>query len=451
MAPKKSKVAKKAKNNTPNPASGKNAKRVTAEQGTLILGGGVSGLVNAYAGTKRGEPTTLIDTKDKLGGMIHTIQTPYGLVEKAANGLLNSYAVEQLIHELGLKATYHTKAAKRRFFYVGGNWKRLPLPIPSLVRTAYRAFTKNAQPLNPENMLQWASRVLGEDTAKFLIEPALGGIYASPLELMDPRMVFSMIDFSRPGSLVSRARASRKKKPKPTVRGLISFAGGMQELVDGLVDAVGSKIDLRLGAKPFRLSEFRKDNSWSEVKICLPIQSVYKLLQEDSFTKPFLETFSLAEPKLYSVATLTRFSKDPLFPKPAFGGLFPRGEGVRANGVLSNDSIFPGRTIEPGLFSETWIYSGDFLKTTSESQLREILEEDRAVATGRRTDPVAKDAVFSTIWLDAFPIYGQELWDFNLCLDAIEQESAKQGKPIRFYGNYRRGIGLRSLIEAGLE
>lgn len=414
-----------------------------------IIGGGVSGLVTAYSALKKGLTVNIVDSKDRLGGMIHTKKTKYGLVETAANGMLNSYTVEKLTEELRLSITHHQKASKRRYFYIDGKWKRIPISFISLLQSAFGVFFKDATPIEDETFQDWAYRILGKKTTDNLVEPALGGIYASPLSIMDTRMVFSKMKFGSKRSLFKAAR-SHDKKLKPKVRGLISFAGGMQEFIDALINQVSSQASIQLNSKNIQLSDYLGEANTSEIRICLPLGAVYKLCLEDEFCKPYLVKYNIKKPELYSVATITRFSEDPLFPKPGFGVLFPRGQGVQANGVLSNDSIFPGRTIQDGLHSETWIYSGDSVLDSSEENLLEQVEVDRRKCTGRDRSPYNKDSVYCTIWKEAFPIYNKELRVWNQCLDEIESASLKSSTRIKFLGNYRRGIGLRSLIESAM-
>lgn len=416
-----------------------------------ILGGGVSGLVSAYASLLRGQNVILQEEKDRLGGMIQTIETKYGLVETAANGLLNSHKVEQLIQELDLKVTHHNKASKRRFFWVDGNLRRIPVSFFSLVRGGLGFFFKNAKPFDSETMESWAIRIFGEKFAQRIIEPALGGIYATPLSLMDPRMVFSKFSWKEGDSLFRNFK-SGKKNPKPITKGLISFEKGMQELTSALQNRMldHPNMEVNLNTKSMSLSEFRRNRKLDELKVCMPLSSVYDYLLSDPTSKIFLDQFKISKPKYYSIATITRFSVESIFTKPGFGVLFPRSENVVANGVLSNDSIFPNRIMKQGIHSETWIYSGDWVEGITEEELKARMEEDRTKLLGHKENTPALDT-FSKIWKESFPIYNEELYRFNLCLDEIENFHAREEKPVRFLGNYRRGIGLRSLIESAME
>lgn len=419
----------------------------------LVIGGGISGLVSAYHELKKGNQVTLREEKERLGGMIQTLTTPFGLVETAANGLLNSYLVENLIQDLKLNITHHKSASKRRYFFIHNQPKRIPVSFRSGIKGLAGFLFKNATPLDEETMEEWSNRIFGEEITYNLIEPALGGIYATPLSKMSPLMVFSRFDLQSNKSFF-RSLLGKKKNPKPKARGLISFQSGMQELVDGLVTYLeqNKNCTIELNSNSTKLAKIRSDKTFNRVKFCLPIQATYKLCLSDTASKVFLEKHGSREPDYHSIATLTRFSSHPLFAKPAFGMLFPKGSPIQANGVLSNDSIFPGRTLKQGVHSETWIYSGDWLKSTGEPTLKSILEKDRLQVL-ENSAHINKEnvnhplAVYTKIWKDSFPVYNSNLLRFNECLDDIEAFHESQGTSIQFLGNFRRGIGLRSLIE----
>ena len=55
-----------------------------------VVGAGFSGLTTAYFLTKCGFKVRVFEKTDRAGGLIRTIRSAHGLVETAANGLLNS-------------------------------------------------------------------------------------------------------------------------------------------------------------------------------------------------------------------------------------------------------------------------------------------------------------------------------------------------------------------------
>lgn len=416
----------------------------------LILGGGVTGLISAHTCITKQLCPILVETSSQMGGMISTLETEWGLVERAANGILNSPEVEALLEDLDVNVIPHQPASRRRYLW-NGKVTRLPVSLFSLIQGVIGFFTIPAQPLENESLFSWCERIFGKQIASMIIEPAIGGIYGTPLDVMDPRMIFSSLDWEPNQSLFSLVKKAKKKNPskkqKPKRKGLISFKGGMGELVRGLEKKIAphsemyfNQTNYQQASLPFLLREFPV----KQVRICLPASKVWELLKRDPQTSAVLDSYCTTELPHLSIFTVTRFSREDIFQKPGFGILFPKHHGFHANGILSNSSIFPFRTTSPETRSETWIFAGEHVQKQTESELLELLEKDRTKILGKSLPPLA---VYPTLWKDAFPVYGKELYPFNQCLDALESSYLQKGIHLKFYGNYRRGIGLRSIIE----
>ena len=81
-----------------------------------VVGAGFSGLTTAYFLVKRGFKVQIIEKTSRAGGLIETLQTEHGLVEKAANGILfhartATYVARQILEEVydvALQNGYHT-------------------------------------------------------------------------------------------------------------------------------------------------------------------------------------------------------------------------------------------------------------------------------------------------------------------------------------------------------
>ena len=71
-------------------------------QTVKVVGAGFSGLTTAYFLVKRGFKVRILEKSCRAGGLIETTQTEHGLVEKAANGILNSAKLEAIAAEIGV-------------------------------------------------------------------------------------------------------------------------------------------------------------------------------------------------------------------------------------------------------------------------------------------------------------------------------------------------------------
>ena len=63
---------------------------VSALKKIKIIGGGVSGLFAAYNLIKLGHEVEIFEKSNRVGGLIQTLHLDWGVVETAANGVLNS-------------------------------------------------------------------------------------------------------------------------------------------------------------------------------------------------------------------------------------------------------------------------------------------------------------------------------------------------------------------------
>ncbi|WP_167884365.1 protoporphyrinogen/coproporphyrinogen oxidase [Leptospira ilyithenensis] len=415
----------------------------------LIVGGGISGLIAAHSSLKKGKKVTLIERSDRLGGMLDTYKTEFGLVETAANGFLNSYATEELLQDLNLSSIQPLASSKKRYFLIQNHLRQIPISFFSIVRTLIGFLFLNAKPKENESFESWSFRIFGKQATIHLIEPTLGGIYAAKLKDMDPRMVFSRFLWKEGDSVYRNFKNSKNKsRKKPNKKGLISFQGGMSDLISNLTGTLDGKIEILTNSEITSLEKLKKEYPDHKIIFCMNVQSTYRILNENKVTQSALSKHNIKSIPLLSLATITCFTKTSLLKKPGFGVLFPKDSEVSANGVLLNDFIFEGRVFGE-LHSETWIYAGEFLDHLTEEEIRNLVIADRKIVSASSGE---EDIVsfHPKIWKQSFPIYGTELLKFNRYLDEIENESTASSQSIRFLGNYRYGIGLRGLIEAAL-
>ena len=162
-----------------------------------VVGAGFSGLVTAYYLRKRGFDVEVVEINSKPGGLISTVETDYGIVETAANGLLNSERVEDLFNDLGLLLTPTRKKAKKRFIFRNkprqwplGVFESLALAVKLMVYCLF-GFRRSLRPKPLETISQWSNRKFGSSFSKYLIGPALQGIYAGDSGRMSASLILN--------------------------------------------------------------------------------------------------------------------------------------------------------------------------------------------------------------------------------------------------------------------
>ncbi|TGK84227.1 FAD-dependent oxidoreductase [Leptospira montravelensis] len=393
-----------------------------------IIGGGITGLFLAYHHTKRGDRVTLYEEADKLGGVIGTKIVNEGLVELAANGVLLTDEMKSMLDDIGLSPVYPNQAAKRRYFFTNQKLSRLPISIFTGIRLIITVLFKKIKFNKDQNFETWACQMFGNSVTKNIIEPAIGGVYGTRLDSLQAESIFSKWEGTGTKTILQEL-----KKNKSKTYGTVSFPQGMGDLVSHLVQYLEPKIEIKTKFSKANLETILK---WKgKIRFSTSLKNLIPILGDH------IEPNEV--PNLLSITTITRFGKNHLTKKPCFGVLFGKNEGIRALGVLSNSDIFPGRAID-GLHSETWIYPSA-AKTGDSITWESILEEDRKLITKIEDSP---KAVYVTSWNGVFPAYDRKLFLFNQKLDSLETQWLSEGINIRFFGNYRKGIGLRSLFES---
>lgn len=385
-----------------------------------VLGAGFSGLATAYFLTKAGRRVRVFEKSDRPGGLIRTVRTEHGLVETAANGILNSARLTAMCADIGVPLLSARREGRRRFIY-RGKPKQFPLTAFDIGQVGL-GLARNVGRVRPrqfESIQEWGRRILGADTTKYLLAPALGGIYAGDPERLSAGLVFGL-------ALLPR-HLHTYRPAKTGVRGTVAPPNGMQQLIDGLYDYLIS------AGVEFAFNHEADSQTEEPVICCLSAPAAAKYL---AVSAPEISE------RLRGIEMLTLVSATCFFPAgagslKAFGCLFPADQGFRSRGVLFNHCIFEGRGLA---LSETWIFGGaldpEIVKLNDE-EIRENILADREKLYGRREDPLAAHI---TRWPFALPHYSLELEHILTKLPAPPPN-------IALVGNYLGRIGLAKILE----
>src|SRR6185503_19508085 len=127
------------------------------------------------------------------GGLIHTMATPHGPVETAAQAFVRSPRVDAFFTALDLKLCLPLPTSRRRYIFRDGRARRWPLtPLETastIARFAAASMTRRTAARDGETVDAWGRRVLGVAATERLVGPALHGIYASPAEELSARAI----------------------------------------------------------------------------------------------------------------------------------------------------------------------------------------------------------------------------------------------------------------------
>ncbi len=248
----------------------------------VIIGAGMSGMSLAwYLKQLRADwQITVLEAEDRAGGKAWTEKRDGFLIERGVNGVLdNKPATLELAAELGLSPLRSRDASRTRFIVRGGRLVRLPdspaafmsskvLSPSGKLRVMKEPFVPRGDMEADESLAAFATRRLGREAYRYLIDPMASGIFAGNPERLSLKSCFPRIhELERDyGSLVRAmvrlqiaARKKRKKGPSAGPGGVLtSFEGGMSQLAERLKKSLGDSI--RTGCPVEKV--LRTDSCW---------------------------------------------------------------------------------------------------------------------------------------------------------------------------------------------
>lgn len=387
-----------------------------------VIGAGISGLSIAYFLQKFGAEVEVFERGAHSGGLVSTRRDSYGLVESAANGFLSSHLIEALCADVGVELIPHRRQARRRFIY-RGRPRRWPLGILESLCAVWRfIWAKPRSPKSRETIADWGARVLGLPATRYLLSPALQGIYAGHIERMSATLILGRF-----------FRRSAKKVPSK-YRGLVAPRDGMGSLIRALEKSIRARGGVIHHNKTFSASEVQRAKLLTPIVVATSSEEAALLLSD----RNAVVSSVLARIERIPLTTVTAFFEGNERDLKGFGCLFPADENFSALGVLFNDFIFTDRSA-PGQRSETWIFRGN--DKPDEELVEQIVADRRRLRGGPPDRPIK---FVARHWASALPHYTLELEEI---LEKVAGESlAEQG--IYLHGNYLGRLGLSQIIPA---
>lgn len=392
---------------------------MTNDQPITIIGAGISGLATAYYQVQANRQVRIIERTERAGGLVGTLRTEHGPVERAASSIRNSARLEALCEEIGVPLLAPRDESRARYIF-RDRPRQWPLTSGETLRMVGGLLTNLTHP-GPrpfESIGDWGRRVLGRGATGYLLSPALSGIYSADPEQLSASLIFRRSPLAAP----STAKAQR-----PKVRGIVAPEGGMQQLIDGLTEYLSAAGVEFLFEREVQISPD------DPTIVCTSAREAAALL---SSVAPEVSR-QLARVEMIPLLTATAFYSTQAARLEGFGCLFPRNQDIRPLGVLFNSCTFDHRGPH---HSETWIFGGALDREAvdlSEVDIREAIAQARYRLCGEKADPLG---VYLTRWPDALPHY------------TVELERALKSLPplppnLQLVGNYLGKIGLAGIVE----
>lgn len=240
------------------------------EASVAIVGGGISGLSTAYYLAKAGIPSTLIEPRPRLGGVIQSEQVDGCVVEAGPDSFLSMKpAAMDLIRELGLADEVIGSNDHLRVTYVWKRGRLVPLPdglqlmvptklIPLLTtrllswptkfRMGMELFHPPGRHPHDQSVAEFVTSHYGAEAVDYLAEPLLSGIYGgNPSQLSINSVLPRFVELeAKYGSLTKGVLAELKTnkaqaKKLPLFRTLKS---GLGQLISALAARLEGRVTI---------------------------------------------------------------------------------------------------------------------------------------------------------------------------------------------------------------
>src|SRR5499425_2072836 len=199
---------------------------------SIIIGAGVSGLVAAHRLKKMGRDLLLVESGDRVGGVIQTREVEGFLIESGPNSLRGSHEFLDLVEELNLTGELITADPRApAYVYADGRLQAVPMSPPALVKTKLisnaaklrllrEPFVKARRGGGEESIASFVRRRLGNEVLERMVAPFLSGVYAGDPEELSVQACFpKLAEFeAEAGSLLRGALRSAQQSRREAAR-----------------------------------------------------------------------------------------------------------------------------------------------------------------------------------------------------------------------------------------
>ncbi|MCS7215238.1 MAG: protoporphyrinogen oxidase [Thermodesulfovibrio sp.] len=346
----------------------------------VIVGGGISGLSLAFFLLEKKPQLNLriVEAEKRIGGKIVTENLSGFLCEGGVNGFLNNKpSTIGLARKLNLEPIKGSEDSKVRYLLIDGKMTKVPdnpvkfffspiLSFSGKIRMLGEYFVPPLKEERDETVESFVSRRVGREFYEKLIDAMSTGIYAGDPSKMSMKSCFPKVYFleKKYSGLIRGLFALKKErkdvKAQPSAV-LMSFKGGMSELIQSLESHLSSKIikntkviNVAKHSKYYSLYLENGEIIEAEKVIlaCPAYESAEILKDTDREISDILKT--IPYPPLSVVAF--GFKKEKIgFGTSLYGFLIPQREKRKILGTLFDSSIFPNRAPEGYVLLRTMI------------------------------------------------------------------------------------------------
>ncbi len=446
---------------------------MTAHSPALVVGGGISGLVCAFALRKAGIDAQLVEASPRPGGVIRSERRDGFLLELGPQSFSGTAPLLELCRDLGIEGQL-VQAPRRapRYVLVDGALRQVPLSPPVFFASSLFSagtkwsilrdlFGKSRPPEQDESVAGFVRRKFSAELLENLVGPFVSGIYAGDPEQLSLRGAFPQLHEAEKsaGSIVrGMMRAARAKKGTQERPTLLNFREGNETLIRALATHLGPA--LRCGAEVRRIQpgaggtaekfEVRISAGGSEeiieagrLILATPTNVSAKLLR--SVDVSFERTLGGILYAPVAIVSLGYRKSDVGHTLEGFGFLVPRSASLGILGSVWNSSLFPGRSPDGHVLLTSFVGGATNPQAVRRSshELISLVHKEIAPVLHLRQPPIFSNV---EIYERAIPQYNLGHTDRLTTLETL----LPKYPGLWLTGNYLRGPAIGACVEQAL-
>ncbi|MBI2964236.1 MAG: protoporphyrinogen oxidase [Deltaproteobacteria bacterium] len=434
---------------------------------TLVIGAGISGLAYAHG---RGADARLlvVEASDSAGGWVHTERGVWDderseLRYERGPEALQAASPEALalFSGLALELVPAPRSARKRFLLHRGALVALPRSPLSCLSTPLLSwggklrllgeFRRDPRIALGGSLAEFVRHRLGPETVETLLDPFVSGVWAGDPEQLSLRATFP--DLARmveeQGSLTRALLRRKRGGAAPAAPGLCKPRGGMGSLTRALAESLGPRLRLSTPVESLRREGARfhaiagaESFDCARVVVATSARAAAELLAEAS-PEASRELATLRCESLAGV--IHAWPRERVaHPLDGFGYLVPSREQRLHLGTLFSSSIDPDCAPRGTVLLRTLLGGARHPEVVemSDRELLAVVEREVGPLLGLRGEPP---------WTRVLR-YRSVLPRYDLAhparLETVDR-ALMRSPGLHLLGNYRRGIGVPALIEAG--
>jgi len=322
----------------------------------VVVGAGITGLTCAYRLQKLGVNTLVLESGDRVGGVIRTERVNGYLVERGPNSLLPTAHTFELLKELGLDDELEEADPRSpRYIVVNRRLRAIPfgpLSFGGMLRALAEPIVRSKSD-DDESVASFFRRRFGTQVHDRIAAPFVTGIFAGDTEKLSVASVFPrIVEVEKEsgsvilGMLRGKKKTAKASEPKPRRATISSFPDGLETLPR----RIAGNLQVQTQCSGIRIG---KDVRAKATVLAVPAYRAAEVLREiHPELALHLGAFEYAP---IVVATTSVPLRNLPAPLRGFGFLVPRSEKLVTLGTIFSSLLFSGRAPEDRLLLTTYL------------------------------------------------------------------------------------------------